>query len=142
MQNIKNYANEPGIKYQYMVKHLHMRDAQVLASDPDDPFTDDEEKEWRDYFDEPIIDIVWAENEDEAVERVSKDTGYHPGNLVAEQVICDASGLVRIGDRKRQERIEAVSFCGDYTMGIKITRPDGRIQTIVVDLEDGSIEEN
>ena len=102
------------------VKHLYMRDARVytLNTEQNPPVLDD--NGWVDFSDEPIVDIIAAENENEAVKLVSQSTGYHESNLIAEEHIVSARGLVK----GHPFRFEASSYDDGEKVGINILLPD------------------
>lgn len=86
---------------EYEVHTHRMRDAQIYVNPtPEDGDYDDG---WRDVDElNPILDIVFAKNEDEAVNMVAKEMEVHEDNLYAVQHVVSASC--------NQQRIEATSY--------------------------------
>lgn len=113
---------------EYEVHHLNMRDAQIFHGDPKDIDKEGLGKGFCDFYDEPIIDIVFAKDEDDAVKKVSEDTDIHPDNLYAVEHV---TSMYRKG-----KRITASAYEKNGVLGVQIELPDKR--TIWVD-ENGKI---
>lgn len=125
------------IIHEYEVYHRLMRDAQVyMAEVPNDNIELNDEKyecNWVDFKGDPIIDIVFAESEDEAVKKVEEDTGYHQSNLYAIEHVVDAKMVTPDG---KHMRFEASCYDDGKLCGIRVQMPDGKIVLICNDSSD------
>lgn len=125
---------------EYEVYHRLMRDAQVYAGDSlgDGVDLNGEECQdnWRDFSGDPIVDVVFAKSECEAVELVAKDTGYHESNLYAVEHVVDVvfsvAGLFGDTDilkdsvliqQSREFRLTGSSYDDGRLSGIEVTMP-------------------
>lgn len=103
---------------EYEVHHLNMRDAQIFHGDPKDIDNSNLEKGFCDFYDEPIIDIVFAKDEDDAVKKVSEDTDIHPDNLYAVEHVTSMYW--------KGKRITASAYEDKGVLGIQIELPNKR----------------
>lgn len=128
---------------EYEVYHRLMRDAQVYAGDSlrgDVDLNDEEcQSNWRDFPADPIVDVIFAKSEYEAVEKAAEDTGYHESNLYAIEHVVDAMFFATelrcnadsfdIGGLKQQNtefRITGSSYDDGRLSGIEIAMPGDR----------------
>lgn len=122
---------------QYEVYHRLMRDARVYCgdslSDNIDIYDENHEENWVDFSQDPLIDVVDAEDEYEATAKVSKETGYHDGNLYAKEHVVSATGTVQVFGKEHFFRMEAGRFDEGNLTGIVILLPDGREAKLAVD---------
>lgn len=119
---------------QYNVFHRWMRDAQIYTGDSDaeDVHADKNHDHWKDFESEPLIDVVDAEDEYEAVQKVAQATGCHISNLYAEEHVVSAAGEITVGDDYHAFRIEASRFDDGDLTGIAVTLPDARVVHIAL----------
>lgn len=119
---------------QYNVFHRWMRDAQIYTGDSDaeDVHADKNHDHWKDFESEPLIDVVDAEDEYEAVQKVAQATGCHISNLYAEEHVVSAAGEITVGDDYHAFRIEASRFDDGDLTGIAVTLPDARVMHIAL----------
>lgn len=129
---------EKRIIREYEVYHRLMRNAQVYTEDSSRDYIDLEDEEhdwnWRDFEEDPLVDIVYAESEDEAVKIVEKDTGYHESNLYVMEHVVDVKTKVSNG---KSLRFEASCYNDGILCGIEVKMPDGNMVLICNDKSDG-----
>lgn len=131
---------EKTVIHEYEVYHRLMRDAQVYIGDSlsDDIDLNDEKHQgdWRDFPGDPIVDVVFARSEYEAIKEVAEETGYHESNLYAVEHVVDAkvsttgigsdtdslNGRGRNG-RSTEFRITGTSYDDGRLSGIEVTMP-------------------
>lgn len=151
---------------EYEVYHRLMRNAQVYVGDSlgrdVDLYDEEHRKNWLDFLGDPIVDVIFAESEFDAVKKISEDTGYHESNLYAVEHVVDAGVFVPISDKMsasarsfpkkgdldkhhvNEEKIElrftASSYDDGILSGIEIEMPDHSKMLICFDREDGQIK--
>lgn len=127
------------MKQQYMVFHRLMRDAQIYVgdslSDGINLYGEKYEKNWIDFQCDPLLDIVVAEDEAEAVSIVGKDRDIHENNMYASPVRLNVSGAFLGSKEEYSFNFEATSFLGDTMAGIDIVLPDGRTARVALNRE-------
>lgn len=105
------------MKKEYEVYHKNMRDAQIYRGNADKPDMIFDTDNWEDFWVDPLLDIVWADDEIEAVKIVAKWKGIHESNLYATQHIASAAAS---GDP--ESRLEAFAYTDDDgTIGATIS---------------------
>lgn len=131
------------MKQQYMVFHRLMRDAQIYAEDSRgdgfDPHDEGNEKKWKDFQQDPLMEIIFAKSEEEAVAKVGKAYGIHVSNMYAKPVRLSVGAVLQIPGSKHRFHFEAASFIGKNKSGIDITLPDGRTAIVAMDHETGQM---
>lgn len=125
---------EKKVTREYEVYHRLMRDAQVYTADSLckelNPYDGDH---WADFKGEPLIDIVYAASENEAVKIIEKDTGYHESNLYAIEHVVDAKAESLDG---KISKFEASCYDDGNLYGIEIRMPNGESVLICNDRSD------
>ena len=99
---------------EYAVYHKNMRDAQIYTNRGDNEDMTYDSAGWRDFTGDPLIDIVSAENEYEAVDIVAEKEGIHKSNLYAEQHIAS------MADENTGLRLEAAAYKTDEEIGAEV----------------------
>lgn len=115
---------------EYEVYAAHMRDAQICKSNDTDC-----EDDWVDYEGYPLLDIVYATDEKDAVNQIV-DSLHVAGNPISADALYAVRHRASISTENH--RLEAVSFMKNGKMGIKITLVGGPSMHVYV--KDGKLE--
>ena len=99
---------------EYAVYHKNMRDAQIYTDWNDNEDMTYDSAGWRDFTGDPLLDIVSAKDEYEAVDMVAEKEGIHKSNLYAEQHIAS------MADENTGLRLEATTFKTDEKIGAEV----------------------
>lgn len=109
----------------YQVYATQIRDAQIFTGFG----SDNDDASWKDFQQEPLIDIVMAESEDAACDIVAKDNDISPDVLYAIEQIAD----IRAELDGKTMRTEATAYSTSDAVGIEILLTDGRIAKVETD---------
>ena len=111
---------------EYEVYAAKMRDAQICTKEDD---TDDD---WVDYVNDPLLDVIYAANEDDAIQQIADSMGMEKAVLYALQHIVGVDIPVEHDGKTTNKRFEAVSFKEDKKAGIKISLDNEQIMSVYI----------
>lgn len=128
------------MKKEYEVYSPEIRDAQMYFGDINDPDMEDdmEDGDWRDISQDMLLDIVFAENEEEAVRIVAENEQMTSGSsLYAIEHVADTEPIT-IDDVSR--RMSATSYSTDDAVGIQVELVCGEFLKIETDKTTGKVK--
>lgn len=111
---------------EYEVYATKMRDAQICKKEDD---TDDD---WMDYANDPLLDIIYAANEDDAVQQIADSMEIEKDVLCALQHIVSVDVPIEHDGKATSKRFEAVSFKEDKKAGIEISFDNEKIMSVYI----------
>lgn len=116
---------------QYEVYSYGNAGAELYLKAPD--LVKEDERRTKEYKGDILLDIVWAVDEDDAVDIVADDEGVSQTVLYAIQHVVDARP--RVTDDERIPHLEAGAFINrcDNTFGFEVLLPDQRILKLTFD---------
>lgn len=118
---------------QYEVYSCGNTGAEIYLKNPD--LLKENEERTKEYGGDILLDIVWAEDEDDAVEIVANDEDVSTTALYALQHVVDAKPRVTYNTNEIIPRLEAGGFINrsENTFGFEILLPDQRILKLSFD---------
>jgi sulfur transfer complex TusBCD TusB component (DsrH family) len=126
------------MKRQYEVYHTLLRDAQIYTGDcsSDEINNHNNNENWRDYKGDPLMDIIFAEDEIDAINQVAAEENIHPNNLYAIKHTIIARDISNI----KAGKMEASSFSENDFYGITVNLPNNKSVIIICNESNNKIE--
>lgn len=119
---------------QFEVYHSFMRDAQIYIGDGTSEKWN--ESDWKDFKADPLMDIVWAEDENEAVKLVAVNEGIPEHNLYAiEHVLNLHTPLFKVGNL-HPEKLEIKGTRNGHRCTMEVWLSGERICSLLIADED------
>lgn len=112
---------------EYDVYAANMRDAQICTKE--DTENDDG---WIDYSNDPLLDTVYATDENAAVKQIADSMEIETDALYALQHIVSTNVPVEHDGQTKNRKFEAISFKENDMAGIKITLDNEPIITVYI----------